>query len=298
MLEFSKSSVYFATIIFLITFPFSCFPQSSITIDVGTISNHTILFEKLSKDDNCLSMENYSPKWTRVVADFIVLCNALHAGGIKPKFVFHNFPNEGRRHIQLLKGQISMPISIHRVSKTTAQTFYISDVIVKHKETEVGIYALPSNLDLLQSKSLAELREFSGVTNHSWLIDIDVLSQIGSPLQTVSTYNQMFQMVAAQRVDYLLTFFSPLDDFSRTVQGFKLVPVPNVKIVLPGSRYFIVNKKAPNADIIFQALQKGLKKLRNKEFITYIYQKIGFFNPKVKSWPILCCDKLTNETIL
>lgn len=205
MFELVKLYLHNAVTICFLAMSCSCLAQQSITIEVGGILKQTELIEIYDKDNHCFSIDHYQPKWTRVIADFIILCKALHAGGIKPKFIFHRFPNESRRHRQLLTGQVSMPFTTHRVTAQIAQDFYISDAILNHLDTGVGIYVLPSNKTLLQVKSLTDLRNFIAVTSHSWLADIDVLSQIGSPIQTVSTYKHMFQMVAANRADFLLT---------------------------------------------------------------------------------------------
>lgn len=81
---------------------------------------------------------------------------------------------------------------------------------------------------------------------------------------------------------YTVREFSP--EWSRVVNGVRLVPVPNIKVGLRGACSFLISKQFPESKKIYEALQIGLKDLRAKKQIKVRFVETGFYNPMAKDW--------------
>jgi hypothetical protein len=100
----------------------------------------------------------------------------------------------------------------------------------------------------------------------------------------------MGKMVANGRADYFIGEFPGADDLSQYVDGAKFVPVPGLKLVLQGSRHVAVSKWFPHSKQVFDAIQIGLKDMHFRGLIKQGYRAVGFYNPKVEDWKVLCCE--------
>jgi hypothetical protein len=99
----------------------------------------------------------------------------------------------------------------------------------------------------------------------------------------------MGTMVERGRVDFLVGEFPGAEDLSQYINGFRFIPVPGLKVALPGSRHVAISRQAPHAERIFDAVQIGLKILRERGLIKKGYQTVGFLNPLIDDWEVLCC---------
>ena len=108
---------------------------------------------------------------------------------------------------------------------------------------------------------------------------------------SVPTYVQMGKMVENGRADYFIDKFTVADDLSQFVDGVKFVPVPGLKIALPGSRHVVVSKRFPQSKQVFDAIQVGLKSLHDRGLIEKGYRAVGFYNPLVEDWKAICCEE-------
>ena len=87
----------------------------------------------------------------------------------------------------------------------------------------------------------------------------------------------MARMVTLQWVDFLLMAFNSNPDKSFTQNKISLVPVKNIGIILKDSRHFVISTKHPYGKQAFQAMELGLKKLREEKRIVKAYTQSGFF---------------------
>ena len=71
------------------------------------------------------------------------------------------------------------------------------------------------------------------------------------------------------------------------VEGLELVPIPGIKVALPGSRHWPVSKAHPRGEEVFNALMRGIEELEKKNIIQRAYEECGFFHPQVKDWILI-----------
>lgn len=126
------------------------------------------------------------------------------------------------------------------------------------------------------------------VSSRNWTIDWQVLTKMNlSGLNHSGQFPLMARMLVKGRADFMLSPFYNSPDLSFTEGGEKFIPIPNIKVVLPGSRHFALSNKHPDFEEIKQALIKGLKILTDEGIIQKAYTQSGFFNAKVKNWHII-----------
>ncbi|MCG8395011.1 MAG: hypothetical protein MI745_18210, partial [Pseudomonadales bacterium] len=222
----------------------------------------------------------------RAVVELILICQAFHLAGFEARLVINPMPNYSRALERAASGKVTMPAETLWGIDIDDSLFYKTAPIIRYGEMEKGIFTLPTHTDLLRVKSHKDLRQFSAVSQKNWHVDWDTLRGLGlKQIYSTNKVSSMFKMVAGGRADFLLLAFSTADSGLNQFQyGIKLVPVPNVKVVLDGERHFVVSKKAPNGIQVFRALQQGILELRKRRIITRAFQESHFFHPKTASW--------------
>lgn len=268
----------------------SVFAKDDLHITLAVHSIRKPIIEEALKQQPCDEIKEFPGTWDRVVTEFFILCQALKIGGVSPTFSFLGYPNYSRMLTEAKSGKFLMMAFAPWTKDADDTLFYISDEVLRVGEFEVGLFVLPTNKALLNVQTIDELRQFIAISNQNWVVDWGTLEHMKIYTHSVSKYDRMFKMVEAKHGDFMLNAFSSLPDMSRTVEGIKLVPIPNIKIGLKGSRRFFVHKNTPNSELIFDALQKGLKELRNQGLIRKRYEETGFYHPDVKEWKLLCCQ--------
>jgi hypothetical protein len=257
-----------------------------IEIDVGIIvaSDVKNQFNESTDGTSCLDIKEYAYKGSsRAYAEALLICQALTLGGIEPIFKFHQYPNYGRALKELTKGSTHIMFSTVWLSKQH-ENFYVSDSLMGAGEFEKGFYTLEDNKALLNVRDLKQLQRFSAISNKQFIVDWQVLSQLGIAIYSNPHWELLYKMLKAKRGDFILAEFSPEPDMSIITAGVKLIPVPNIKITFNDSRHVFVNKHKDNSTVIFSALQSGLKILHQRGLIKKAYQSLGFYNEKTKSW--------------
>ena len=101
----------------------------------------------------------------------------------------------------------------------------------------------------------------------------------------------MFNQVLIRGVDFTIQEFTNANDLAYNLEKGKLVPVPGIKIALDGSRHFMISKKHKNGEEVFEALEKGLKILRDAGIIDKYLTEAGFYRKEVASWKTIRVDQ-------
>ncbi|GAK60074.1 hypothetical proteinVVA0209 [Candidatus Vecturithrix granuli] len=226
---------------------------------------------------------------TRTEADLALIWKALHEGGLKNvNFTFIESRTLAR-NIQMVKDGEVVLFAHDLPVGDFEETVFMTIPIIPPRRFEKGIYTIPSHTELLKVKTLEELKNFTAVSSRSWVADWEILEkmQLKKVFDTVKFQN-MLDMVANGRVDFAVLDFPNREDLNRTLSdGNILTPVPGVKIVLDVSRHFMVSRKHPDGQLVFEALQKGLKILEERGEIERALTECGFYHEKVKDWKIL-----------
>lgn len=239
----------------------------------------------------CAQDDFYSDEWLRTSLEFVIVCRAIRLGGLDATYTIRNYPNSARTRRELLNGNVAIMVDLPWGEFGKNESLYRSDAVLRIGDFEKGIYTRPDHTALLQVRTLEDLRKFKAVSNKTWVYDWDALERMKIETFTVPEYGLMGRMVESGRVDFLVGEFPGESDLSQYINGVRFVPVPGVKVVLLGSRHVTVAKRAPHAKRIFDAVQAGLKIMRERGSIKKGYRTVGFFNPLVEDWKVLCCKE-------
>ncbi len=229
------------------------------------------------------------------IVEMIILQQALHRGGLKEKVIFEPHPTANFGEIpSIVDGSILMyGRSMWLQDSVDYQgSLYISEPVIKYGEFEAGLY-YNANKKSLSNTSLEQLSELKVVANPRWLADWRAL--LNSPMNMVNfigPWVNMMAIVNAGIADTMLINFSVSQNLQLVFAEELYVPLNGLKVVLPDSRHFIVSKLHPKGKKVFNALQKGLKRMRQEGKIRSLYEQAGVFNNKVLDW------KIVNEQML
>jgi len=241
--------------------------------------------------DVCTKDDVYSSKWLRTSLEFVILCRAIRLGGVEATYRIMSYPNSARTRAELLKGSVLTMVDFPWGAFSNNKTLYKSAAVLKVGEFVKGVYTRPDHTALLKVKTLKGLRKFTAVSSKTWVYDWDALERMQVRKHSVAKYGQMGKMVASGRVDFLVSEFPGASDLSQYINGVRFIPVPGLKVALLGSRHAVVSKRHPNAKPVFAAIQSGLKIMRARGLIKLGYRAVGFFNPRVADWKVLCCSE-------
>ncbi|HEY4990061.1 MAG TPA: hypothetical protein VII09_09655 [Opitutaceae bacterium] len=223
----------------------------------------------------------------RPTVDLVLELQALKAGGLDFDFELVATPNYERAKLEAVEGLVDLSAETiwdDEIAQN-ADSLSKSDVVLANGEFEKGVYTLPTNSKLLSITSLDELRQYVGVTVGTWALDVKTMESMKlKGVERAIKIENVFLMIQKQRADFTLTEFSGTSDLSVENSGVTLVPVPNCKVAIAGSRSWVVSRKSPNSDAILTALQKGIKILRAEGRIDRALKESGFLNPKVSDW--------------
>jgi hypothetical protein len=238
----------------------------------------------------CAQDEFVSPEWHRTVWEFFIVCRAVRIGGVDATYSFQNYPNSARAIAEMKKGSFMIMVDLPWGKFTQDENLYRSAAVLEIGDFAKGLYTRPDHAALLNVKTLDELRSFKAVSNEIWFYDWAALERMNVEKFSVPTYVQMGRIVAEGRADFFVDEFPASDDLAQYVEGVRFVPVPGLKLVLPGSRHVAVSKRFPHSQRVFEAVQAGLESLRSRGLIRQGYRDVGFLNPTVEDWAALCCD--------
>lgn len=226
----------------------------------------------------------------RDVIEIVLLQQALHLGGFKGSVVLRP-ENSYLRVLKLLTdGQVALSAALmwREDIKPYSDHLFKTKALVKEGEFIAGLYTRADNQKALQANTLEKIHSLSAASNNHWKADVSTLKSLGIKKIHYATYwVQIVRMVVANRADVTLAPFQINPDMKVMVDGLELVPIPGIKVALPGSRHWPVSKVHPQGEEIFNALVRGIAELENKNIIQRAYEECGFFHPQVKDWILL-----------
>lgn len=257
-----------------------------IPIKLGVYSEHLSVLIANYREETCPTIFTVDVDKNEVLAEFLLLCEALNRGGIAPQFEFKAFPAYPRLLRELHAGKVDMLSFGVWESDVDVEFAIASTAIVPEYGFSKGLYTLPERASLLANNGPANL---AGVTNINWVNDAESISCMGGKLVNAHSYINMFRMVAAGRADYLLITFPPGPDLRLNLFDVDLVPIPNMKVVFKDSLHFAISKASAKALVLRDALELGLAKMRVEGELEYYWSRMGFNNPLVTQWKNLGC---------
>jgi len=169
-----------------------------------------------------------------------------------------------------------------------AHQLYISNPTMRYGEFEAGLYMNPSNPKFPASGSPLDISQFTVISSKQWRPDWLALSQLPfKHMYNEVHWEHMFKMVYSQRADAMLIAFSQEADFNITLLNMTLLPIPNVKVALAGSRGWAISRSHPSGTLTYEILERGLQILRRKGIIPRAYFEADVINSRVKYWRTL-----------
>jgi hypothetical protein len=223
----------------------------------------------------------------RPVMDLILQLQALKIGGLDFDFELVVYPGYERAKLETVQGNTDLSAETFWDNDIAANagTLLKSDAVIRNGEFEKGIYVLPTNTAILKVKSAEELKNFVGAVVAGWSLDVKLIDAMQpKATEKPGKFENVVLMLEKGRADFTLAEFSSKSDLSVEQNGVRLVPIPNIKVALNGSRSWVVAKVSPNATEIFKALDKGTKALRADGTIERAFKESGFLNQAVASW--------------
>ena len=226
----------------------------------------------------------------RDVIEIVLLQQALHLGGFKGSVVFRP-ENSYLRVLKLLTdGQVALSAALmwREDIKPYSDHLFKTRAVVKEGQFIAGLYTRADNQKALHANTLEKIQDLSAASNSHWKADVNTLKSLGVKRIHYATYwVQIVRMVIANRADMTLAPFQVNPDMKVMVDGLELVPIPGIKVTLPGSRHWPVSKRHPQGEEIFNALARGIDELEKRNIIQRAYEECGFFHPHVKDWVLI-----------
>lgn len=302
-LSFKKKSIhcYCLTFILCIIYCPLLLAEPVIYADILKAEDYRLRYEMALRGQNAIDIHEYFPTKfgsQREIVEMIILQKALYLGGEKSTVAFNPKDSLTLREItSLVKGESLLYGSTlwFEMVKDYQGSLYITEPLIRYGEFEAGFYTSVNNKKALATTN-ETLKNLKVITSSQWSADWRALHN--SPVQTINfmgSWIDMLKMVEYQVVDAMLINFSLQKDLSLIFDNKTYIPIPNIKIMLPGSRHFAVSKKHPDGERVFNALNKGIKIMRANGEIEKFYQQAGFINSTVQNWSLANSSMLTAD---
>lgn len=165
--------------------------------------------------------------------------------------------------------------------------FYISQAVLNKGEYPVGLYTSIDNHRALATER-NQLHKLSAASHPQWHTDWSILESINvKNIHAVNSMEAALNLVGQQKADIVLKAFQSGEGFVFSHNNHKLVPIVGLKVFFPDSRHFLISKKHPDGDKVFQALEIGLTNMRQSGAIKKIYQRFGVMDERVADWQVV-----------
>lgn len=253
-----------------------------VMVSPDTLKDYT----QFIKGKNPLTITNFKDKASRRdVVEIVLFQQALKLGQLDLKYKFVESPSYIRTLVEIKEGRAAFSGETMWKADLDPNTYFISEATIAEGEFEAGLYTVKTNSKAMAARSLKDVQKLTGISSKAWVPDWKVLTELKlKHLVDVTKWESMVNIVNVGRIDFLLAPFQPTPGMSLTLDGITLVPIPNIKVALEGSRVFAVSKKHPEGQKIIKALNIGIKELKKKGILKKAYEQSGFFNVKVKNW--------------
>ncbi|WP_252731769.1 hypothetical protein [Psychrosphaera sp. F3M07] len=232
-------------------------------------------------DRNVINIEDYSGKNARRdVADIIIALQSLHLGGFKHNFDISSGNVNFRNTKMLQSGELLISLDSYWLTdaKAIEQDVYISSPVIRQGEYVAGVYTSPNNVKTLATQRLTDFHKLTGVSTPKWRTDWETMTSLNlAELIQEDQWISMARLVSQGWVDFMLMPFHQDTKQDYKIYKVHLVPVPNIAIMLNGSRHFVVSKHHPLGESSIKALEKGMAILRQQGRIKKAYIQAGFF---------------------
>ncbi len=271
------------------------------TIKIAATQRLADLYQSIIKqkqkqiiDFTSLNLKNTSKGFTSLV----ILKQALHKAGLATKVEFVISPTFKRSQLLVQSGAALITLATLREGYEPSGTLK-SSPLIESQDMARGIYGLKSNHALMKVKTLDELKKLSAVTNIAWGGDIKALQEIEpTKLDLVSSLRAIFTRIAYRNIDFALLdlpMWTP--DFQRRNEEVMLVPVPGLFINTKTAHHILISKTHPDSQKVYQALEQGLKIMREQNLLKKYYRQVKLFPSELSNWKLLAKKVMTDSQL-
>jgi hypothetical protein len=246
-------------------------------------------FKEFIRTANIRDVRSFKSKLldSNPVLDSALIARSLLLAGVKAEFETVTIPNSAREREMIYEGSadIAGTTQWDFYKAKFASNCYFSDTVIPDGFFEKGLYTTKNKSESIRISSSKDISKYSFAINKNWVVDWKTLEGLHpKTVYDTPTRQTMFSMVFNGRADITLQGFSANKDLSIEESGMRLYPVKGVKIVLKGTRHFVINKK--NRDL-YEAVERGLKIMKNDNSLMTIIKQSGFYNSATENWKIL-----------
>ena len=288
----------------MLSISFLASATSPITVEISASSDMITEYQRLLDSVNneviALSPKALKNKSLKVIT-LVILKQALLHGGLLVNFDFMLSPNHARSQTLVQSGDVLVTMIEIKDDSTPKGTFKSSSLGTSPIIYR-GIFGLESNHALMKVKKLKVLRNFSAVTELHWKRSIALLQEIApTELYLAPNRDSVFKMIAYRNFDFTVLNFKKKPERGYYLYNKKnskekvgsdnprLIPVPGVglQIKQSGSIHFILAKKRPESQKIYQALEKGLAIMRQQGLLKKYFDNSKLARPNLAHLKIL-----------
>lgn len=237
-----------------------------------------------------LDIRDFSgPYSRRDVVEVVLFYQALDLGGFKGQVrelmvPEGNYLKVGRMLRQGRTALVANSVWLDAVN-TASPEIWVTDALIEDGQFSTGIYARADRAAALKPTLLSQRDNLSAVSSSNWLVDWRELQRLEfRHMYDRNMWPEMVEMVGRGSADVLLAPFQTPLGSGIHLDNHHLLPVPGVKLTLPGSRHWVASKNHPRGKIGFAFLQRGLLKLQQMGRIEQAYRQSGFISEDVESW--------------
>lgn len=237
-----------------------------------------------------LDIRDFSgPYSRRDVVEVVLFYQALDLGGFKGEVrelmvPEGNYLKVGRMLRQGRTALVANTVWLDAVN-AAAPEIWVTDALIQDGQFSTGIYARADRAASLQSALLTQRGSLSAVSSSNWLVDWRELQRLEfRHMYDRNMWPEMVEMVGRGSADVLLAPFQAPINSGIHLDNHHLLPVPGVKLTLPGSRHWVASKHHPKGKIGFAFLQRGLLKLQEMGRIEQAYRQSGFISSELDGW--------------
>lgn len=226
----------------------------------------------------------------REVIELIIFQKALALGGFQEPVVYTPQALSYLRRIRLVSNGTYIAwgnTAWYNDAKLLPESVYITAPVIQKGEYIVGLYTHPNNNKALQAKNLTDIQQLTALTNRNFSADWTTLQSL--KLQKVISNPNWYafaRVLLSGRADFMLSPFQAGEEKrlahnqyyadGSIKESIDLVPIPSVQLYLDDSRHWLVSKSHPKGELIFQALQIGLKKMNDNGTRRKLLVQSGF----------------------
>ncbi|GLX83370.1 hypothetical protein theurythT_28230 [Thalassotalea eurytherma] len=268
---------------------FSTFSHAT-TIQVAVFQDHFDAINSFAKDQACPSQIPIQYEDNQMVAEYLILCNALAASGQNFRMSLVSVPVAERalQAIEQRKAHVTgFGLWQQQISKFDAKA---SLRLLDNNEFTKGLFTSQEKSKTLDFFKLKNRHDYIVALNKNWQHDWSELNCSGLTLKHIDQYEQMFKLVELGRVDLVPLTFNSKHDMQRTAFGIPLYPIKGIKFTINDSLHFAVNDKTPAGKALSKALDIGLQKLNQQTFISSVYNQLGVTNLEIQHWQDVGCQ--------